>query len=152
MPSGTEQKALEAIEAIEKLGGKATISAVASKLRIEVSYARLLCNSLGRADYIDVLATEVCRITPQGKSYLSKEKKEEKMPSVSEQKALEAIEKLGGEATLSAIASKVGIEIIYVRQICNSLGKADYIDILATEVCKITPKGKGHLGKGLEGE
>jgi len=68
MPSGTEQEALEAIEAIEKLCGEATIRSVASKVGIEISYARMLCNSLGRADYINLSATEVCRITPKGKS------------------------------------------------------------------------------------
>lgn len=70
MPSGTEQQALEAIE---EVGGEATIGTVASKLRIETSYARLLCNSLGRADYIDVLATGICRITLKGKRALGKE-------------------------------------------------------------------------------
>lgn len=70
MPSGTEQQTLEAIE---EAGGEATISTIASKLRIETTYARLLCNSLGRADYIDVLATGICRITPKGKRALGKE-------------------------------------------------------------------------------
>jgi len=69
MPSGTEQQALKAIE---EAGGEATIVTVASKLRIETSYARLLCNSLGRADYIDVLATGICRITHKGKRALGK--------------------------------------------------------------------------------
>jgi len=69
MPSGTEQQALEVIE---ETGGEATISTVASKLRIETNYARLLCNSLGRADYIDVLATGICKITPKGKRALGK--------------------------------------------------------------------------------
>jgi len=70
MPSGTEQQALEVIE---ETGGEATIGTVASKLRIETNYARLLCNSLGRADYIDVLATGICKITPKGKRALGKE-------------------------------------------------------------------------------
>ena len=69
MPSGTEKQALEAIE---EAGGEATISTVASKLRIDTSYARLLCNSLGRDDYIDVLASGICKITPKGKRALGK--------------------------------------------------------------------------------
>ncbi|MCG2686304.1 hypothetical protein L6258_02980 [Candidatus Parcubacteria bacterium] len=70
MPSGTEK---EALEAVDKAGGEATIGTVATELRIDTNYARLLCNSLGRADYIDVLSSGICKITPKGKRALGKD-------------------------------------------------------------------------------
>lgn len=69
MPSGSE---LEVLKIIEEKGGKATIVLISQRMKIETSYARLLCISLGRADYIDVLASNECRITPKGKQFLGK--------------------------------------------------------------------------------
>jgi len=71
MPSGTEHQALKAIE---DYGGEASISQVAQSLRINTSYAQLLCNSLGRTDYIDVFASGICKITPKGKRALGSTK------------------------------------------------------------------------------
>jgi len=69
MPVETERKALETID---DCGGEATINQVAQGLRINTSYAQVLCNSLGRADYIDVFASGICKITPKGKEALGK--------------------------------------------------------------------------------
>ncbi|MCG2676972.1 hypothetical protein L6386_00175, partial [bacterium] len=61
MPSGSE---LEVLKIIDEEGGSTVIQVISKRMRVEPSYARLLCNSLGRADYIDVLASGICRITP----------------------------------------------------------------------------------------
>ena len=63
MVSGTE---LEILKIIDEAGGQTTIQAVSRKQKVEPNYARLLCTSLGKADYIDVLASGICRMTPKG--------------------------------------------------------------------------------------
>jgi len=65
--SGSEKKALEVI--MEE-GGRISIQVVSRRMRIETGYAKLLCTSLARADYIDLLGTGVCRITALGKAVL----------------------------------------------------------------------------------
>ncbi len=67
MVSGTE---LEVLKIINEAGGHTTIQAVSRKQKIEPNYARLLCTSLGKADYIDVLASGTGKITLKGKSAL----------------------------------------------------------------------------------
>jgi len=67
--SGSEKKALKIID---EEGGEIPVQVVSRRMGIETSYARLLCTSLGRADYIDLLGTGVCRITAKGKLALRK--------------------------------------------------------------------------------
>ncbi len=67
MPNGTEKKALEAMY---ELGGKADIRTVSRHISVDTNYARLLCNALGRADYIDIDRTGLCVLAPKGKSEL----------------------------------------------------------------------------------
>ncbi len=65
MASGTE---IEVLKAIKDEGGETTVGAVAHKISSGwgMDYIRLLCNSLGRADYIDVLKSGKLRITTKG--------------------------------------------------------------------------------------
>ena len=67
MPSGTE---LEVLKIIRDEGGETNPHVVARKLGSswEPDYVRLICNSLGRADYIDVLSSGKLRITAKGKA------------------------------------------------------------------------------------
>lgn len=67
--SGSEKRALEIIN---KEGGQTSVQVVSRRMGIETTYARLLCTSLARADYIDLLGTGVCRITAKGKLALRK--------------------------------------------------------------------------------
>lgn len=65
MASGTE---IEVLKAIRDEGGETTVGAVAHRMGSGwgLDYLRLLCNSLGRADYIDVLKSGRMRITTKG--------------------------------------------------------------------------------------
>ena len=65
MASGTE---IEVLRAIKDEGGETTVGAVAHRIGSGwgLDYIRLLCNSLGRADYIDVLKSGKLRITTKG--------------------------------------------------------------------------------------
>ena len=63
--SGSEKKALGIIH---EQGGLIPIQAVSRSMRIETGYAKLLCTSLARADYIDLSGTGMCRITAKGKA------------------------------------------------------------------------------------
>jgi len=69
MPTGSE---LQALKIINEEGGEIPIQVVSRRMRIETGYARLLCTSLARADYIDLLGTGICRITAKGKVVLNK--------------------------------------------------------------------------------
>jgi len=66
--SGSEKKALEIIN---EEGGKIPVQVVSRRMRVETGYARLLCISLARADYIDLLGSGICRITAKGKAALN---------------------------------------------------------------------------------
>ena len=63
--SGSEKKALEIIN---EEGGLIPIQMVSRRMKIETGYAKLLCTSLARADYIDLTGTGMCRITAKGKA------------------------------------------------------------------------------------
>jgi len=65
MASGTE---IEVLRAIKDEGGETTVGAVAHRIGSGwgLDYIRLLCSSLGRADYIDVLKSGKLRITTKG--------------------------------------------------------------------------------------
>ena len=63
MVSGTE---LEVLKALGELGGKAHVMRVAGKAGLRTNYAEMICNSLGRQDYMDVLASGTCELTAKG--------------------------------------------------------------------------------------
>jgi len=65
--SGSE---LGALKLINEEGKEVSVHAVSRKMRIDTNYARLLCTSLARADYIDLLRAGLCRITAKGKAAL----------------------------------------------------------------------------------
>ncbi len=67
-----EREALAKISEIER---SVPYKTIASKMKIGTEYARLICNSLGRADYIDINIKGVCKITPKGKDFLEPERK-----------------------------------------------------------------------------
>ena len=60
----------EALAKISEIKRPVQYKTVASKMKIGVEYGRLICNSLGGADYIDVDIKGTCKITPKGKDFL----------------------------------------------------------------------------------
>jgi len=66
---------LEALKIIDEEGGQVSVYKVSRKMKIDTNYARLLCTSLAKADYIDLLRNGVCRITFKGKAVLKKDEK-----------------------------------------------------------------------------
>jgi len=62
--SGTELKVLEIIW---DWGGEASIDTIAREARISTEYARLICNNLGRHDYIDFLHSKLAVFRGKGK-------------------------------------------------------------------------------------
>ncbi len=61
---------LDALKVISEKGGETVFQVVSQRLKIEYDYARLLCTSLGKADYIDITAEGLCKITPKGEQAL----------------------------------------------------------------------------------
>lgn len=69
--SGTNAKVLEIIW---DFGGEASISTIAKEARITPDYARLICEDLGRHDYIDFVHDKMCYLKGKGKLEAAKMK------------------------------------------------------------------------------
>jgi len=69
MLSGTE---LAILKSVAGRGGKSTISIVASKVGMSSDYARICCNSIGNADYIDLHRNGAVEVTTKGWQELDK--------------------------------------------------------------------------------
>lgn len=71
------------------------------------------------------------------------------MPSGTESEILKTINEAGGETTPLYVSRKMGSAwgTDYIRMLCKSLGRDDYIDVLSTGRLRITAKGKASLKK-----
>ena len=69
--SGTELKVLEIIW---DWGGEASIDTIAREAKISTDYVRLICNNLGRHNYIDFLHSKLCLLRGKGKLEAAKRK------------------------------------------------------------------------------
>jgi len=69
MLTGTE---LEILKSVADRGGKSTLSIIASKVGMSADYARICCNSIGNANYIDVRRNGAVEVTPKGWQALDK--------------------------------------------------------------------------------
>ncbi len=63
---------MEALRIIGEEGGETNFGVVSRRIGREVDYARLLCMSLARADYIDITPGGRCKITRKGEKELEK--------------------------------------------------------------------------------
>lgn len=66
---------LEALERIGDAGGKIHPTNLGAQMGYSTNYARALCKLLGRADYVDFMASGWCVITPNGKEELRRKGK-----------------------------------------------------------------------------
>ena len=69
---GVSGSQLEALKIIEEQGGETSAYAVSRRMNIEPNYARFLCTSLARADYVGMLPSGKLSITVKGKRALEK--------------------------------------------------------------------------------
>ncbi len=69
LPGGSE---LEALEIIIDAADHGRVGTVRMKMGLSNAYARMLCNSLGRQDFIDVAADGACRLTAKGQRAMRK--------------------------------------------------------------------------------
>ena len=63
MPSGTEMAVLKGIK---KRGGETNLFGVAKEIGLSTDYAKIICRSLGMADYLDMLGNGKIRLTRKG--------------------------------------------------------------------------------------
>ena len=63
MPSGTEMTVLKGVK---KKGGESNLFGIAKEIGLSTDYARIVCRSLGMADFLDVFGTGKVRLTPKG--------------------------------------------------------------------------------------
>ena len=66
---GTE---LEVLKAVRKKGGEASMSAIATEIRMSSDYARIVCRGLGMEDYLDVFENGRVRLTEKGMAAVRK--------------------------------------------------------------------------------
>ncbi|MFH1926622.1 MAG: hypothetical protein ABIK79_00415 [Chloroflexota bacterium] len=62
---------LEALKIVHRYGGQVGSATVAQAMSISTDYARSVCTGLGKADYIDMANSGLCRITPKGMNELT---------------------------------------------------------------------------------
>ena len=60
---------------------------------------------------------------------------------------LKKVAECGGETTFGTLSSNLRLGYDYVRCICMSIGKRDFIDITPRGTCKLTGKGERELDK-----
>ena len=65
----------EALAKVSEIKRPVHYKTIASKMNIGIEYGRLICESLGRANYIDVDIKGTCRIAPKGENLLESERK-----------------------------------------------------------------------------
>lgn len=65
---------LKALEVIWDWGGEASVDTVARELRVSLEYARLICESLGEHEYIDLTRPGWCKLKGKGKLEAAKHK------------------------------------------------------------------------------
>ena len=65
---------LRVLEIIWNLGGEASLDTIARSAGISTEYARLICNNLGRHDYIDFLHSKLAVLRGKGKLEAAKRK------------------------------------------------------------------------------
>ncbi len=63
---------MKTLQIIAEEGGETNFGVVSRRMGREVDYARLLCMSLARADYIDITPGGRCKIAPKGEKELQK--------------------------------------------------------------------------------
>ena len=68
----THSSEMQALRIIGEEGGETNFGVVSRRMGREVDYARLLCMSLARADYIDITPGGRCKITRKGEKELEK--------------------------------------------------------------------------------
>lgn len=74
---GITASELDALEIIGESKEPISVQAVSRKMNVEPAYAHILCKSLAKNDYIDLIAGRICRITLKGKSEILRRKKQE---------------------------------------------------------------------------
>ena len=63
MPSGTEMAVLKGIK---KKGGETNLFGVTKEIGLSSDYARIVCRSLGMADYLNMFSNGKIRLTRKG--------------------------------------------------------------------------------------
>jgi len=58
---------LNVLSIIWNWGGEASVGVIAREANISINYAMILCESLGKEDFIDFLHSKLCKIKNKGK-------------------------------------------------------------------------------------
>ncbi|MCK4244067.1 MAG: hypothetical protein KAX20_00410 [Candidatus Omnitrophica bacterium] len=69
------------------------------------------------------------------------------MPTPDEKRALDIIDEEGGECSELKVSQEIGLRLVYIRTILNSMGRRDYVDVLKGGKVRIAHRGWKALGK-----
>lgn len=90
MPSGTEMAVLKGIK---KKGGETNLFGVTKEIGLSSDYARIVCRSLGMADYLDMFSNGKIRLTRKGWKAIGGRDEEPKKDEAAEDGSAEAKKK-----------------------------------------------------------
>jgi len=139
-PGGTER---QVAEAIYQLGGEASVAEIAPRVRISSSYTEYVCKSMIDKGYLGKVARTIYALTLDCEKAMEQREISDLQKLSSEQRELLGAIGDNGESSLKEIANKIsGGDTKYVKEICDSLAKGDFIDMLLSGKVIITPKGE----------
>ena len=142
-PGGT---ARQVAEAIYQLGGEASVAEIAPRVRISSSYTEYVCKSMIDKGYLEKVARTIYALTLDCEKAMEQREISDLQKLSSEQGELLGTIGDNGESTLKKIAERIaGGDIKYVKRICDSLAKEDFVDVLLSGKVIITPKGEKAL-------
>ncbi len=64
---------LKILKFISDNGGQVKIQLIALKNNISTDYAYIVCRSLGRADYVSLIRSNLCHLTSKGSDFIKKD-------------------------------------------------------------------------------
>lgn len=149
----------EALKAIGKAGGAATVLVLSRTLGKGLKRVSIDCQALAEADYINMFESGFCRIRPLGWHELEKDGERytgaaysDSEVSYVELQVLQALAEVGGAIPLFTLCEQMEMSRREMSILCNELGQDNYIDLFRSQLIRLTRRGWQELEKaGLVG-
>ena len=139
---------LEALKAIGKAGGGATVLALSRTLGKGQMRISLDCQVLAEADYINMFESGFCRIRPLGWQELEKDGERylgaaysDSEVSYLELRVLQAIAEVSGAIPLFTLRERMEMRRREMSILCNELGQDNHIDLFRSQLIRLTRQG-----------
>ena len=140
-PSGT---ARNIADVIYQMGGRADYQQIARELRISPYYAESICKQMTERGYLEKNSRSVYALSSNCEKVMQEEEeKQREAISTDEAKVLKIIVMAEDDEEVKPmdIARKMGLNLPDVNNMCNKLGKQDFINISLSGKIDLTEKG-----------